>query len=287
MKTIEYLNLRRNIEINHKEVRNVGDDFYIYNVSYRSPIGYPFKIDEYGCCICLEGEAKGCIDLIPCSLKPSMMAINVPGQLLEQHSISNNFRGIGITMSQSFIKGLGFPYNFQLDRMLRESPILKLQPSQLEAILTYCSMVNKLLEVKRLYQMDTLHHLTCAFFYGIGTHLYQLSPNRHYSNEELLMHKFLTEVKTNCRKERKVQFYADRLHISLGHLFSVVKRVSGKSPGEWIDDYITEEARALLKGTNLTIQQISYELGFPSQSFFGKFFKRVMGLSPTEYRGTN
>lgn len=287
MKTIEYLNLRRNIEINHKEVRNVGDDFYIYTVSYRSPIGYPFKIDEYGCCICLEGEAKGCIDLIPCSLKPSMMAINVPGQLLEQHSISNNFRGIGITMSQSFIKGLGFPYNFQLDRMLRESPILKLQPSQLEAILTYCSMVNKLLEVKRLYQMETLHHLTCAFFYGIGTHLYQLSANRHYSNEELLMHKFLTEVKTNCRKERKVQFYADRLHISLGHLFSVVKRVSGKSPGEWIDDYITEEARALLKGTNLTIQQISYELGFPSQSFFGKFFKRVMGLSPTEYRGTN
>lgn len=287
MKTIKYLNLRRNIEINRKEARNVGDDFYIYNVSYRSPIGYPFKIDEYGCCICLEGEAKGCIDLIPCSLKPSMMAINVPGQLLEQHSISNNFRGIGITMSQSFIKGLGFPYNFQLDRMLRESPILKLQPSQLEAILTYCSMVNKLLEVKRLYQMETLHHLTCAFFYGIGTHFYQLSANRHYSNEESLMHKFLTEVKTNCRKERKVQFYADRLHISLGHLFSVVKRVSGKSPGEWIDDYITEEARALLKGTNLTIQQISYELGFPSQSFFGKFFKRVMGLSPTEYRGTN
>lgn len=284
MKTIESLNWRENIEANHKEARSAGDDFYIYEVSYRSPTGYPFKIDDYGCCICLEGEAKGCIDLMPCNLQPSMMAVNVPGQLLEQHTMSSDFKGIGITMSQGFIKGLGFPYNFQLDRMLRESPVLELQPAQLEAMLTYCRMVNRLLEAERPYQMETLHHLTCAFFYGIGTYLYQLSTGRHFSNEETLMQRFLTEVRVNCRRERKARFYADRLNISLGHLFSVIKRVSGKSPGEWIDDYVTEEARALLKGTNLTVQQISHQLGFPSQSFFGKFFKRVTGLSPKEYR---
>ncbi len=284
MNTIEYLNWRKNIEADHKEAKSVGEDFYIYEVSYRSSMGYPFKIDDYGCCICIEGEAKGCIDLMPCHLKPSMMAINVPGQLLEQHTMSRNFKGIGITMSQGFIKGLGFPYNFQLDRMLRESPVLELQPAQLEAMLTYCSMVNRLLEAERPYQMETLHHLTCAFFYGIGSYLYQLSSSHHYSNEEILMQKFLTEIKANYGKERKIQFYADRLNISLGHLFSVIKRVSGKSPGEWIDDYVTEEARALLKGTNLTVQQISHQLGFPSQSFFGKFFKRVTGFSPKEYR---
>lgn len=284
MKTIEYLNWRKNIEADHKKARSYGDDFYIYEVSYRSLTGYPFKIDDYGCCICIEGEAKGCIDLIPCHLQPSMMAINVPGQLLEQHTMSRDFKGVGITMSQGFIKGLGFPYNFQLDRMLRESPVLELQSAQLEAMLTYCSMVNRLLETERPYQMETLHHLTCAFFYGIGSYLYQLSSNHHYSNEEILMQKFLTEIKTNYRKERKIQFYADHLNISLGHLFSVIKRVSGKSPGEWIDDYVTKEACALLKGTNLTVQQISHQLGFPSQSFFGKFFKRVMGLSPKEYR---
>lgn len=201
--------------------------------------------------------------------------------------MSHDFKGIGIVMSQGFIKGLGFPYNFQLDRMLRESPVLELQPAQLEAMLTYCRMVNRLLETERPSQMETLHHLTCAFFYGIGSYLYQLSSSHHYSNEEILMQKFLAEVKEHHRKECKIQFYADRLNISLGHLFSVIKRVSGKSPGEWIDDYVTEEARALLKGTNLTIQQISQQLGFPSQSFFGKFFKRVTGLSPKEYREMN
>jgi len=44
------------------------------------------------------------------------------------------------------------------------------------------------------------------------------------------------------------------------------------------------EAKALLKSTNMTIQQISDELHFPSQSFFGKYFKRLAGVSPREYR---
>ena len=43
------------------------------------------------------------------------------------------------------------------------------------------------------------------------------------------------------------------------------------------------EVKALLKSTNMTIQQISDELNFPSQSFFGKYFKLVVGMSPKEY----
>lgn len=286
MKSIEQVNLKDRIEAVHKEARTVGGEFYIYDVVHSPQRDYPFKIDKYGCCICLEGEAKGCIDLMPCHLKPSMMAINVPEQLLEQHTMSNDFKGVGIIMSREFIKELGLPYNFQLDRMLRESPVIELLPSQLEAMLTYCSMVRRLLERERPYQMETLYHLTSAFFYGIGSYLYQISADRHSTHEEILMQRFLAEVREHSHSQRKLLFYADRLNISLGHLFSVVKRVSGKSPGEWIDDYVTEEARAMLKGTNLTIQQISYQLGFPSQSFFGKFFKRVTGLSPKEYRET-
>lgn len=284
MKTIKQVNLKDYIEAAHKEARTADGDFYIYEVVHQPQRNYPFKINEYGCCICLEGEAKGCIDLMPCSLMPSTMAVNVPGQLLEQHGMSNNFKGIGIIMSQNFIKRLGFPYNFQLDKFLRESPVIELQSSQLDAVLMYCSMVRRLLEKERPYQMEALHHLTCAFFYGLGSYLYQISINRHCTYEETLMQDFLVEVKTHYRHHRKVGFYADRMHISLGHFFAIVKRVSGKSPGQWIDEYITEEARALLKGTNLTVQQISHELGFPSQSFFGKFFKRVTGLSPKEYR---
>jgi AraC-like DNA-binding protein len=58
------------------------------------------------------------------------------------------------------------------------------------------------------------------------------------------------------------------------------------SAKKWIDDYVIWETKALLKSTNMTVQQISDELNFPSQSFFGKYFKRLVGLSPLEYRKT-
>lgn len=282
--SIEYLSLRTAISKSGMKTAEAGDDFMVYELSSSPVTDYPFKITEYGCFICLDGESVGSFDLQPVRQTPSTMVINVPGQLLELQSMSRDFQGIGIVMSREFVKSLGLPYNFHLDRMLRDVPVFYLQPSQLEAMLTYMRMVRNLLETDRPFQMETLRHLTCAFFYGIGSYLYQLSESKSYTNEELLMQRFLTEVKAHFRHQRKVTFYADRLCLSVSYFSSVIKNVSGKAPGEWIDDYVISEARALLKGTNLTVLQISQNLGFPSQSFFGKFFKRQVGLSPKEYR---
>ena len=98
------------------------------------------------------------------------------------------------------------------------------------------------------------------------------------------MQNFLRTVQLHYKKERKVLFYADKLHLSAGYLSTVIKNISGKTAAEWIDDYVMLEAKTLLKSTNLTIQQISDNLNFPSQSFFGKYFKRQAGVSPKEYK---
>jgi len=63
-----------------------------------------------------------------------------------------------------------------------------------------------------------------------------------------------------------------------------LRETSGKSANDLIYEHVTLEAKALLKSTSMTIQQISDELNFPSQSFFGKYFKRVTGMSPKEYK---
>ena len=287
MSIFEYVNLIRILKESHEDAMTLGDDFCICKVSRLPFIDVPLKIHEYGCFICLQGEADCDIDIMPYHLKAGSMIVNVPGQLLVQHSITRDFNGTFVVMSREFTQGLGLPYNFKLDRMLKDFPVIELQSKQLEAMLTYCKMVRRLLEEEHPFRQETLRHLTCAFFYGIGSYLYQISESRHYTTEETLMQNFLAEVKAHYRKERKVQFYADRLNISTGYLFAIVKRVSGKSPGDWIDKYVVSEACALLKGSNLTIQQISQELGFPTQSFFGKYFKRIKGKSPKEFRGIN
>ncbi|MDO4932706.1 MAG: helix-turn-helix domain-containing protein [Prevotellaceae bacterium] len=283
MGNFKYLNL---IERNKKkeEITNyLKDDFCIYEISYHPPLEYPFKTNEYSCYICLEGESRGTIDLSSFCLRPSFLAVNTPGQLVELYSMSKDFRAIGITMSREFISNLGLPYSFHLDRMLRTTPILELKESILQSMLSYCSMVQRLLAAERPYQTETLRHLTCAFFYGFKSY-FQTPGSKPLSNEELIMKQFIVEVKEHFHTQRKVLFYSDRLNISACYLSTVIKNVSGKSPTEWINDFIIKEAYALLKTTNLTIQQISIELGFPSQSFFGKFFKRITGFSPTDYR---
>lgn len=79
-------------------------------------------------------------------------------------------------------------------------------------------------------------------------------------------------------------FYADQLHITPKYLSSVIKEVSGRSAVEWIDRYVILEAKALLRYSGLSIQEIAYELNFSTQSFFGKYFKHHTGMSPSEYK---
>jgi AraC-like DNA-binding protein len=104
------------------------------------------------------------------------------------------------------------------------------------------------------------------------------------SKQDILVEKFLAIVKENYRKQRMIEFYSEKLFLTPKHLSRVIKERSGKSAGEWIEDHIMLEAMALLKSTDKTIQQISEELNFPSQSFFGKYFKRRADISPKEYR---
>ncbi len=68
------------------------------------------------------------------------------------------------------------------------------------------------------------------------------------------------------------------------YLSQVVYAVSGRYAGEWIRDYVILEAKALLKSGQYTIQQVSDMLNFANQPFFGVYFKKAVGCSPTAYR---
>lgn len=77
---------------------------------------------------------------------------------------------------------------------------------------------------------------------------------------------------------------ADLLCVTPKYLSQVIRNVSGKLAGKWITDFVILEAKALLKGGKLTIQQIADNLNFANQSFFGRWFKDNVGMSPSEYR---
>jgi AraC-like DNA-binding protein len=86
------------------------------------------------------------------------------------------------------------------------------------------------------------------------------------------------------KEQRSVKYYADQLAITPKYLTEVVNEVTGKSAGELIDEKVVQEVKFLLNNSHYTIGQIADALHFSDQSFLRKFFKRISGVSPSEYR---
>ena len=148
-------------------------------------------------------------------------------------------------------------------------------------------MLKRMIRIKdHPYRLESVQHLTLAFFYGAGIYFHHVadSDKKQMTHHDILFEKFLNLVQSHYKEQRGLEFYADKLCVTSKHLSKVIKASSGKPANDWIDDHVTLEAKALLKSTNMTVEQISEELNFPSQSFFGKYFKRVTGISPREYK---
>lgn len=130
--------------------------------------------------------------------------------------------------------------------------------------------------------LEAAKNLTRAFFLSIP----QLKKASHIpkSHKDELMFNFLELLRNNFRRERTIDFYASRLCLSSKHLSKVIKQVSGRTVHDWIDEYVSTEAKALLRSTDMTVSQVADALGFASQPLFTKFFRRTSGLNPSDVR---
>ena len=113
----------------------------------------------------------------------------------------------------------------------------------------------------------------------------QPSPSgRLCSRSEELYAQFVREVEQHYQHNSEVRFYAERLNVASGYLAQVTRKQRGLSPKAVIDERILIEAERRLRGTNETVQEIAYALGFSTQANFAKFFKKQKGISPTQFR---
>lgn len=110
-----------------------------------------------------------------------------------------------------------------------------------------------------------------------------IRPQIH-DNKDRIFQAFLVSLFHNYKKEREVAFYAAEQCLSPRYFSSVIKEKSGHSALQWIVQMVISSARQILTTTNLSIKEIAMDFNFPSQSFFGKYFKQYVGVSPKEYR---
>ena len=251
------------------------------------PVSYPVKLDVVIAVMCSNGTMKGNLNLKPFTAKAPCLLIVLSGQILQIDYFSRNYSGMALILSKKFWDGFSLDnaLSFNLFRTISNKPWITLSPEEYESTDEYFRLLQKTIRNrKNANREEAVKHLTLAFFYGFGYQFHNLSDNSKKTKRDLLVERFLRIVQDNFRMHRDVGYYAGKMFLSSKYLSRAIKQASSKSAAEWIEEHVILESKALLKSTNFTVQQISDELNFPSQSFFGKYFKRRTGLSPRNYR---
>ena len=104
------------------------------------------------------------------------------------------------------------------------------------------------------------------------------------TRQDRIFHQFLRLVNLYGLRERKIEFYADKLCVTPNHLGAVIKKTSGLTIMQWLNRHAIQKAKVLLRYSDLPIWEVAERMNFANPSFFSKFFKGEVGMTPGEYR---
>lgn len=290
--------------MNTKQIRNVdisgiqhlpmidfiGNDFAIFDDIRDIPFTpYPTRLNAACLAVCRKGRCRMNINLQEYEMREGMLCIILPEQIVQQGERSDDFSGSFIAVSRDFMDVVipTMQQLFPMFFMIKERPCIKVTAEELQAFEEYHSFLWRKVRLKNNpYRKEITQGLLLALFYEIYD-IYQghtAKERTPKSRKEDLFEHFIRYVSEGYKEERSVAYYAGKMFLTPKHLSTVVKEVSGKTAGEWIDSLVILEAKALLKSSEQSIQEIADELHFANQSFFGKYFKHHTGMSPKEYR---
>ncbi|MDR1645663.1 MAG: helix-turn-helix domain-containing protein [Tannerellaceae bacterium] len=270
-------------------ITRIDEDFILIDDISEVPFfNEPTRLDVAVATICLKGYATGSVDLKPCCHAANDFVVILPGQILQYTYRSDDFLAYFIVMSRRFTENieLNMKEVIPVFRYFRENFTLRLNDTEMEYLLDYYHVLKRTArQTSNPYRIEMVRLLSQAFFYGISNlnRLRQEYTVRKAKSNKLF-DSFYHLIMEHYKESREVSFYAAKLCLTPGHLSDVIRKMTGKSAFGWINDHVIMEAKSLLRTTDMSIRQISEELNFPNPSFFSKYFKRLTGMLPREYR---
>ncbi len=253
---------------------------------------FPSRLNALIIGVGTEGETSLTSNLQEFRLKKDSLFIFSPKHILQVQS-NNRFKAHLIVIAPDFLKRINIDTKRMMPLFLQfgSLPCMELTHAESQSLRSFISMVEQELKGSETdFSSEIIGGLIAATIYKVGdilTHYLTEHPEIdspiHNCAEEYFK-QFTELLGEHYKHERSVGFYARQLCITPKYLTTLIKRISGKSVSEWIDNYVILEAKTLLKYSNMSVQEIAYYLNFPNQSFFGSYFKRNAGMSPSQYK---
>ena len=238
--------------------------------------------------LCTKGEISYRMDTEELVVHAGEMLVVSERHVIDGYKRSDDMEGLCIMMSVDFFHEIIKSVHdvSSLFVYARMQPVMKLEAKEINTFMEYFQAIKqKISDNHNHFRKDLIRTLMLAMFYDVGNVIYRVKNfDESLLRSEKVFTTFLKMVEENCKRERRVSWYAQQLNITPKYLSTAVKRISGRTAVEWIENYVTMELRVLLKNSTKSIKEITEELNFPNQSFLGKYFKEHVGLTPTAYR---
>lgn len=244
----------------------------------------PFLLEDYRFGLLKKGKFRTSINLKEHTIEAGMIVFITPGTIVEPISVEETeLDGVGLQPEH-----LRLALHDRLPEMLNghtKDGILTVTDTQsmlldrLFHALSLLVKVNPNNQAAHLSMVATIIHTFDNLF----------SQNKAMAGKpataaQTIFDRFIELVNQHCREQHQLSYYAERMCITERYLGTAVRQTSGVTAKEWIDKAIVTTAKVMLRHSNMQVVQVSEKLNFPTPSFFCKYFKRLTGLTPQEYR---
>ena len=255
-----------------------------------NPLPIPFRTDSSIIILFLEGEVDVRINLENYRAKKNDLLLLAQDAVIQFVELLQPTRYIAISFSHDFalqntLNSKDFNILYHLS--LKSIPLVglnKIQKNILSNLIERIYHIN--LNENNQYRKEMLfHYFNLIVLESLSVYkdlLDQMTIKT--SRKKELIGGFLSLLQLYVYKERSVNFYAEKLHVTPGYLSKVLREISNTSARHIIEDSVVMEARDLLLKTSLSLSEIADRLNFSDQSFFGKFFKKKMKMTPNKFR---
>ncbi len=277
-----------------KRTETLFEGFHVeeFDAQRHFEVQYPHRHDFFEILFLTRGSGNHVIDFKEYQIKPNSMFFLSPGQI-HNIELSKDVEGFIFLFSSEF-----FLLNAKEANKLLEFPFFYHLGDQQHTL--YLEIRSDVVFLKSLFMMvcqdiisttvDTFDivHSTLNLILFVSKKIYPKSESSIVAKKgHLLVKKFKVLIDEYYQSNFTVSTYAEMLNVTPSHLTEIVKGVTGRTSTDMINEKMNLEIKRLLLFTNNSVTEICESLNFKDQSYFSRYFKRLEGVSPLEFRKRN
>ena len=249
------------------------------------PQGQPLELHETRIFIIKQGQVDAMVNMIDQHIEAGDLIYLGHGSIIQYHYASDDVSGCGLSLSDELLRlAIGNCHAKAFDGH-QSSFVLRLKADDMDFLDQLHQLLHK--QVQQAAESGQVAlHIAGAFLCHVDYlwNRQEQTTRESLSREQRFFADFIQLVSQHAPSQHTIDFYASQLSITPRYLSTIIKQVSGKSAKQWIDEALATRIKIELKHSRKPIALICEELNFPNPSFFAKFFKRMTGITPLDYR---